>query len=288
MLEHYKERLLALPDLHDDQSPQSLFELWSDPGRGLNCYYAPFEHVNKSAELVLIGITPGSTQMNRALTAAAKALRQEQNMDSAIAQVKRVGSFSGSMRQPLIDMLDRLGYQRRLKIASCSSLWGADYGRVHFTSLLRNPVFLKGKDYRGNPNPLKHPKLRQMLMETLVPELNALPASTLLVPLGEKVLSVLVELKKQGLVKQHMPSLHSLHVAPPHPSGANRESVELVLRERYPEEGEYADLMYRQYIAKRTTLDKPGKLQDEGTYKKVRQSRWCEMRLVRLAHGLSV
>jgi hypothetical protein len=247
MLEHYTNRIRALPPLGDDQPPRGDFELWSDTSRGLSCFYAPFDHVNANAELVLIGITPGGTQMNRALSAASQALRQGKAVEAAVADVKREGSFSGSMRKPLIGMLDKLGYQRRLGIASCESLWQGNYHRVHFTSLLRNPVFVRGKDYNGNPSPLKHPKLREVLLKTFVPELQQLPQDALLLPLGEKVLQVLTELKREGLVRQNIPSLNNRFVAPPHPSGANRESIELVLQDDFLEEASYAQKMYQRY-----------------------------------------
>lgn len=290
MLERYTDRIRALPPLNDDQPPRCDFELWSDTSSGLSCYYAPFDHVNKNAELVLIGITPGGTQMNRALSAASQALRHGQAVETAVATVKRKGSFSGNMRKPLIEMLDKLGYQRRLGIASCEGLWDGDYDKVHFTSLLRNPVFVRGGDYRGNPNPLKHPKLREVLLETFVPELQQLPQSALLLPLGEKVLKVLTELKQLGLVRQDIPSLNNRFVAPPHPSGSNRESIELILQDDFPDEASYLQKMYQRYRAEEPWLRKHDsrRPQSEDAYKKVRRARWLAMREVRQAHGLPV
>ena len=96
--------------LQDDDLPRPEFLLWENPRTRLSCYYAPFEYLNSEAKLILVGITPGGTQMNRALNAARTALGSGTPIATAVRHVKREGSFSGTMRPNIVAMLNKLGY----------------------------------------------------------------------------------------------------------------------------------------------------------------------------------
>lgn len=105
-------RIRSLPMLQDDDLPRPEFLLWENPRTRLSCYYAPFEYLNTEAKLILVGITPGGTQMNRALNAARTALGSGTPIATAVRHVKREGSFSGTMRPNIVATLTSVGVQQ--------------------------------------------------------------------------------------------------------------------------------------------------------------------------------
>src|SRR5450830_967417 len=113
-------------------------------------YYSLFDHVNRNAKLILVGVTPGRTQMNNSLKAAVDALKENLDDDQVIARAKQAASFSGTMQKKLIAMLDHHGFNKRLGIRSCEELWQDANHLVHFTSALRNPVFVMEKGKEAN------------------------------------------------------------------------------------------------------------------------------------------
>jgi hypothetical protein len=277
----------TLPLLRDDDAPRSELLLWENSRTRLTCYYAPFEYLNTSAKLILVGITPGGTQMNRALNATRAALANGTPIEAAIRRVKREGSFSGPMRQNIVKTLNRLGYHEKLGLSCSGSLWETHDHLVQFCSLLKFPVFVDGKDYNGKPEPLKDADLNRMLNEHFLKDLQALPRDAVLLPLGDIVLKTLLALKKQGSVPQELMIFEGQHIAPPHPSGANNESIALLLEEPYPSQADYAERMYRDYLLRAPwKKKKTGNPQPEANYKAARVSRWCSMLLVRRAYGL--
>lgn len=277
----------ALPSiLRDDDSPLPVFKLWGNARTGLSSYYAPFEYINQDAKLILVGITPGGTQMNRALNAARSAIIGGTSVSEAIRHVKREGSFSGKMRPNIINTLNRLGYQQKLGLSCASALWSTDDHLVHFCSLLKFPVFLNGKDYNGNPKAHKDADLKKLLIEHFVPDMQAISPDALLVPLGDSVLEIVVSLKAQGLIPQTLMKFEGRYVAPPHPSGANAESIALLLENTYPDKEQYANQMYRDYLNRAPWEKKGGKPQSEQKYKAARCARWESMLFVRRAYKL--
>ncbi|AMO56245.1 hypothetical protein [Endozoicomonas montiporae] len=287
LFKHNTSIIRSLGDCADNADPQPSLTLWENHDRQLSCYYAPFEHVNTRAKIVLIGITPGRTQMNRALSAASRAVNSQADVQQAIAEVKRIGSFSGNMRPNLVNTLNKLGYQKKLGITCCSELWAERNDLVDFCSLLTYPVFVKGRDYNGMPHPMKVPELKTMLVDEFANRLQSIPADAELVPLGELVANVLSELDDMGLVPQTITRINNKVVAPPHPSGANAESIALLLSESYPERDVYLEKMYQEYLGKRGWEKRAGgKPQSEEKYKTARASRWESMLQVRKAYGI--
>lgn len=117
-------------------------------------WYAPFEHVNARARLVIVGITPGLQQAANALSAYQSARRRDEAHEVALASAKVFASFSGPMRANLIALLDGIGVASLLGLDSCARLFADRADLVHFTSALRFPVTLGGKNYGGTPTSL--------------------------------------------------------------------------------------------------------------------------------------
>lgn len=181
--------------------------------------YAPFEYINPTARIVIVGITPGRTPMLNALRECRKQLDSGSSDFQALIAAKKTGAFSGAMRPNLISLLDRVGIQKWLRISSCEELFAGQSQLVQTTSVLRNPVFVNGENYNGNPSMIRHPLLQQQLEEGFGQDAVAL-SNALFVPLGDKVAQALFYLADHGhLAKERI--LDGL----PHPSGANAERI---------------------------------------------------------------
>lgn len=126
-------------------------------------------------------------------------------------------SFSGLMRTNLVSLLDEIGIANLLGVSSTASLWDKNSHLVHFTSALKYPIFVGGKNYSGAPSMVRTPFLKDQLKEWLVPEMKLLRRA-IFVPLGPKVGEAL----SYAAPFAGVPESHILHGLP-HPSGANAE-----------------------------------------------------------------
>lgn len=181
--------------------------------------YAPFEYINPLARVVIVGITPGRTQMLNALREARQQLDRGADSMTALVAAKRTGAFSGPMRPNLVSLLDHVGVNRLLGVRTCDELFGASAHLVQTTSVLRNPVFVDGENYNGTPNMTRHALLREQLMTHFGEDARALP-NAVFVPLGDKVAEALHFVADRGLLDRSR-ILDGL----PHPSGANAERI---------------------------------------------------------------
>lgn len=181
--------------------------------------YAPFEHVNPAARVVIVGITPGKTQMLNAVKEARRQLDMGANPFEVLKAAKQTGAFSGAMRPNLVGLLDSIGLNRWLGIASCDALFGSANHLVQTASVLRNPVFVGGENYNGTPNMTRHPLLQKQLLSQFGEDIKAWPRAVF-VPLGDKVAEALDCLADLGLLERDR-ILDGL----PHPSGANAERI---------------------------------------------------------------
>lgn len=216
------ERYLPVLSSTTSLTPKdSALHIWSDGT--LSCYYAPFDHINTGARVVLLGITPGLQQAQVALSTMQSALAEGLKPADALARAKVAASFSGPMRVNLVDLLDAVGVQRAIGIESCKQLFTSRADLVHFTSALRYPVFLGNENYSGSPAILGTPCLKSMVDRWLLEEAQSLPKA-FWVPLGKEPTSVLRHFVEEGLLAESQ-VLDGL----PHPSGANAERISYFL-----------------------------------------------------------
>jgi len=186
----------------------------------MSAHYIPFDYVNPAARLVLVGITPGFVQWKNAVREARRRLALGAPEDDVLRAAKYTGAFSGAIRPNLVALLDHVGLQRWLGIASCASLFDADAHLMHVTAVLRHPVFVADKNYNGaSPNMLTTPLLQAQMLDYFAREAQGLP-DAVYVPLGPKVGLALDWLAQRGV----LPAARILHGIP-HPSGANAERI---------------------------------------------------------------
>ncbi|MEY2840088.1 MAG: hypothetical protein RJB60_2387 [Pseudomonadota bacterium] len=219
MLNQYTDaiRTLADAELNDAAALSRRFTIARDGN--IEVQYAPFEFINSQARVVLVGITPGRTQMVNALRECRRQLQAGAFADAALKAAKQTGAFSGAMRPNLIALMDTIGLNRWLGLSSCEALFGSASHLVQTTSVLRNPVFINGENYNGTPRMTANPLLRQQLLEGFAQDARALPKAVFL-PLGDKVCEGLHWLADQGAMDRTR-ILDGL----PHPSGANAERI---------------------------------------------------------------
>lgn len=113
----------------------------------LDMYYAPHnEYINKEAEIIIVGITPGWSQMKTAFGQFTKSNAAGDNLGKSLKAAKLAAGFAGSMRTNLSHMLDQCDIPKILDIPDSSSLFGVSRHFLHTTSVIKYPVFLKGKN----------------------------------------------------------------------------------------------------------------------------------------------
>jgi hypothetical protein len=213
----FKEKIqsMSLP-LEEEALISEPFLLDKDEKKQLEIYYAPFEHVNEHAQVVIAGITPGLHQMKKSYSTVLNFKGQETADDTILHEVKKNSSFEGPMRKNLITMLDELNLHKYLGLSSASELFGEASNMVHTTSVITYPVFHKGKNYSGStPNILKTELLRDYIIQGFAREMESLK-NPLIIPLGVNVEKVLGFLADSNLV-----SPESILSGFPHPSGGN-------------------------------------------------------------------
>lgn len=196
LIDKYAEVLCATkpPALRDQR-------LLMEAQGNLQIYYAPFEYINPSAKIVLVGITPGPTQMVNANNEARRALQGGRSGTEAIEIAKNAGAFSGEpLRSSLVKQLNHWGFHKWLGLNDSADLFSTARYLVQNTSLLRYPVFVNDVDYRGSPDMTTHPLLRKYLIENFVAEVAELK-DAVFIGLGPGVQKVLSRLVQQQVLE---------------------------------------------------------------------------------------
>ncbi len=181
LFDRFKSALLSVSQAKEN------FRLGSEVGH--HVYYVPFEHENVNARLVLVGITPGPTQMTLAWRTARDELRRGAETPSVLARVKQVAAFDG-MRGRINSMLDHFEIPRHLGLGAAADLWGKNFQYFQPMSLIRNATF-KGDDYFNGPfdSVLNNPLLRSQFESTFVAPLSRVSKDAVFVAMGPVVMS---------------------------------------------------------------------------------------------------
>lgn len=117
------------------------------------------------------------------------------------------------MRTNLINQLNHWGVHEWLGLSDSADLFATAADLVQNTSLLRYPVFVKDKDYRGAPDMIKHPLLRKYLLENFAAEVEELKQAVFF-GLGPKVQKVLGHLIQERILNPEQVIGGMLHPSP--------------------------------------------------------------------------
>lgn len=215
-LDHYKEYISSLVGGKLTRAQLLVPDLQLKEHGTIAMYYVPFDYVNAGAKLMLVGITPGFTQMEIAIREARDCLIAGGDVADIDRRAKIAASFAGTMRANLVRMLDRIGIPALLGIGGSEALFGEKRELIHTTSAIRYPVFVDGRNYTGHgPAILQSPMLADCARTILMEELKQV-GGALVIPLGKAVAEVLRVFIQEGELDADRCLLHF-----PHPSGAN-------------------------------------------------------------------
>jgi hypothetical protein len=185
-------------------------------------------------------------------------LAQGRSLEEASRIAKTHASFSGEpMRTNLVRMMDLVGIAGLLGLSTTQSLWEADSPLVHFTSALRYPVFVDGRNWSGTPDILRTAKLREWLVTWTGAEL-ALLKESVIVPLGPKVAAAMHYLAEQNLI-----SSDQIIDGLPHPSGANQERIACFLGDKAADRCSAKTNPVALAVAKTSVVEKVRRLKSE-------------------------
>jgi hypothetical protein len=226
LIERYRDAVIRHRPLASGLPESLLMERAGD----LSVYYAPFEYVNPTARLVLVGITPGIQQAENALASARASLTAGVSTSEALRIAKGVASFSGPMRTNLVRCLDAIGLPTALGIESADKLFSENADAVHYTSVLRYPVLYRGQNY-NRQIPIRRSEFLQRWVHCAFATETAPLAHALWIPLGDQPAEVMLRLAEQGHVDRKRVLL-----GVPHPSGANAERVACFCGTKAPED----------------------------------------------------
>jgi hypothetical protein len=189
----------------------------------LSIFYAPFDFINKNAKIIIIGITPGFTQMEIAIRNTKNNLSLGKSFNSITKHIKENAAFAGQMRNNIITMFNDLNLNKFLNIENCNLLFDKKYfGLTHMTSIIRYPVFKNGKDYTGHsPEILKSNMLKEYVQKIFLNELKSIKYS-IIIPLGSAVSKVLKWISEEYYNIDDK-CLYNF----PHPSGANGHRIKI-------------------------------------------------------------
>jgi len=221
LFHRYRERIAGLDKIERDSILCGDFALQQDTD--LQIYYAPHnEFIHPGARIVIVGITPGWSQTQRAYQTAKNGIAQQLTDEEICFRCKMDSRFAGTMRTNLIAMLNELGLHTRLGLSSCAELFCPENDILHTTSLIKYPCFYKGKNYSGHTPAIGSSEiLRKYIRTEFMEELNCLDAVRLIIPLGAAVERIF---RDSGVLS----SLYSCAVlwGFPHPSGLNARRTE--------------------------------------------------------------
>lgn len=184
----------------------------------LTMYFSPHnEYINREARIVIIGITPGWTQMKAAFQQAVASMHRGESPDTIFKDVKTAASFSGTMRTHLISMLNECGVAKALHLENAEALFHEKRDLLHTTSIIKYPVFFHDKNYTGHQPKLDQSSLLSHYAYEVFPkEMEQLLHNPLIIPLGKSVEPVIRKLMDDGKLKES-----TCLFGFPHPSGAN-------------------------------------------------------------------
>lgn len=190
--------------------------------------YIPFEHVNRAARLVIVGITPGNTQLDLAYGRAQELLGAGQPEEAALIEIKKSGAFGGpSMKPNLLMMLRHFRFEKLLGISEVSTLWGDNSDLLHSTSVVPHAAYKAGERFNGSFDEIiNSPLLQQCFLDCFVPSVREMNSEALFVALGPCPQAALEWCVTEGILRREQ-VLGSFC----HPSSAGGSTTRYYLRE---------------------------------------------------------
>ena len=198
----------------------------SDPD-DIEIFWAPFDYVNRDANLVIVGVTPGPNQALLSFRAMQKTAATGSDPQAELEKIKAESSFRGDVIESnLKSLLEHSGLAERAGIQNIDGLWTSEAFKVHFTSTVRYPTFINSQLFNNQIDLLRHSELRKYIESYLAEELASVRADAAIVALGQKGPRLVRHAAKvAGIDPRRV-------VALPHPSGSATGAVRDFLSKR--------------------------------------------------------
>jgi hypothetical protein len=166
-------------------------------------FYIPFEHVNTSARIVMVGITPGPEQIVLAYRTVSSKIKVGLADEKILVDAKKHGAFGGpTMRPKLLQMTKHFRFAELLEIEKEEQLWADRADLLHSTSVVPHAAFRKGKMFAGSFDEIQRSNIfRESFERDFVRSLSALSPDALYIGLGPTPLAALDWCVGQGLVR---------------------------------------------------------------------------------------
>lgn len=199
--------------------------------------YIPFEHVNKRARIVIVGITPGPNQVELAYESAKEMIKAGYPDEKTLVEIKKHGAFgSSTMRPNLVKMLRHFGFDEILGIPDVNSLWGSNAHLLHATSVVPHAAFtvkrvkgeLKESPFAGSFKDVMGCGLfKECFEDCFLPSLKEIDKNAVYIGLGRCPEEALEYAVAEGYLSRNQ-VLGSFS----HPSTSGGSSVSYYLREK--------------------------------------------------------
>ena len=192
-------------------------------------FYIPFEHVNRRARLVIVGITPGMNQLEMAYAEAQRLLQLGTSHAGVLEAVKTIAAFGGeAMRPNLLRMLRHFNFAKMLGISDEAELWDGASALLHSTSVVPHAAFKNGKMFSGSFDEIiKVGVLGRRFEIDFIPTLSEMADDALYVALGKTPYDALKHCVGLGVIKESQ-----LLGAMAHPSRSGGSQVAVYLGEK--------------------------------------------------------
>lgn len=201
-------------------------------------FYIPFEHVNRRARLVIVGITPGMNQLEMAYAETQRLLNLGKSTADVLEAVKALAAFGGeAMRPNLLRMLRHFNFAKLLGVRDEADLWDGSSALLHSTSVVPHAAFKKGKMFSGSFDEiLKVGALRQRFETDFVATLSEMTDDARYIALGKTPYNALKHCVGLGVIKEDQ-----LLGALAHPSRSGGSQVAVYLGEKTLDDLDPAD-----------------------------------------------
>lgn len=225
-------------------------------------------------KVAIVGLSPADTQLRQF---SEKYNRTRSYEDSALE-----AAFEG-LEKDLVRMMNGLGVTKKLGLERLPDT--IDLNRCgHFlTTSLIKCASLTLNGCSSDFDLWKYQSNVRCVTERFIPEIISSESISHILILGNKAKKALTEkIRIDGIsVHEYLEEWGKKIAYLPHPSGANRESVDLASLDSkdFPTMEQHQDRMWSKYQRKR--LQEGNKVEDESSYKRTRGSRWKAIHEIR-------
>lgn len=223
--------------------------------------------VDNNYKIAIVGLSPADTQFKKFIN--------EYNRTKSYENAALEAAFEG-LKKDIVKMLNGLGVTRKLGLEQLPENIDLNRCGLFLTTSLVKCVSLTLAGDSSDFHPWKYESNIKCIKERFIPEILSNESISHILILGNQAKKALTEkIHIDGVsVHKYIEKNKKIIAYLPHPSGSNRESVELASldEENFPTKQQYQELMWDKYKSKK--LDKGESLGDEISYKKTRGSRW--------------